>query len=165
MLLLFFFLFLPLNIQRFPEIVSYLKRHKLSWILIPALYAIYLLTFQPTHPYNQVGYVFFLRNRLLLFMNSTILWKSIFFIPMIYSVFALMVTKLKNRQYYWIYPASIVSLIPSWLIEQRYYLIPFSLFLLMREEGTPTTETLQVALYMPAAIYLLYGITAGNFFL
>ena len=165
MLLLFFFVFLPLNIQCSGEILNFVKGHKLSWILIPALYAIYLFTFRPTHPYNQAPYAFFLRNRLLLLMNSSVLWKSFFFIPMIYTVLTLIVTKLRRREYYWIYPASVLSVLPSWLIEQRYYLIPFSLFLLMRDEATQTAETLQIVLYMPAALFLLYGITSGGFFL
>lgn len=165
MLLLFFIFFLPLHLKHSRDILDLIKRNKKTLLLIPLLYLLYFFTFSPTHPYNQAAYSFFLRNRLLLFMNSSLLWKTLFFMPMIYSVFTLMVTKFIEPRYYWFYPASVLFVLPSWLIEQRYYLIPFSLFLIARKQDESLTENTLLIVYAPTAMFFLHGILADKFFL
>jgi alpha-1,2-glucosyltransferase len=167
MLLLFSILFVPLHIEKAPSIWKLLKEHKESWLLIPLFYLLYIGTFSPTHPDNRstTELLFFLRNRLLFLMSSSFAWKSIFFLPIAYSVLSLIVIPLKERQFYWIYPASVLFVTPSWLIEQRYYLIPFSLFLLARKQERNCTEYLLLAFYVPVALFLFYGVASGLFFL
>jgi alpha-1,2-glucosyltransferase len=167
MLLLFFIFFLPIHVSKAAAIWGFLKKHKVAWLMIPLLYFVYVFSFAPTHPYNQATdeFLFFLRNRLLAQMNASLLWKSLFFLPMIYALFTLFVTPLIDRQYYWIYPTSILFVLPSWLIEQRYYLIPFSLFLLSRQRDDSQADYVMLAINIPVAFFLLYGITANKFFL
>jgi hypothetical protein len=41
---------------------------------------------------------------------------------------------------------TILFLLPEWLVEQRYYLIPLSLFVLARDQTSPWSERLQTTL-------------------
>jgi alpha-1,2-glucosyltransferase len=165
MLFLFFFLFLPLNISNFPKISLLLKKNRRIIIWIVCTFLIYMFTFVVDHPFNLQWADYFLRNRVLLFFSSTVLLKILFFIPIVYSLLSIVVTKLQNKSLYLIYPVSFLYLIPSWLIEQRYYLIPFALFILFREEKSKLVEHLSLVMYLTASAVLFYGIRIGIFFL
>ena len=54
---------------------------------------------------------------------------------------------------------------PSWLIEQRYYLPAFALFMLFRESASPRVERALLAVNVVMALSLFVGITEGWFFL
>ena len=165
MLFLFFFLFLPLNISNLPKISLLLKRNWRIAIGVVCAFFIYMFTFVIDHPFNLQWADYFLRNRVLLFFSSTTLLKVLFFLPIAYSVLSIIVTKLWHKPFYLIYPFTFLYLIPSWLIEQRYYLIPFTLFILFREERSKLVEYLSLVMYVAASSALFVGIQRGMFFL
>lgn len=165
-LFLFFFLFLPINISNIPKIIKLFQNNRIFFILLLlTAFTIFILFFKNTHPYNQESYSWFLRNKILLFFNSNIYLKIIFFIPIAYSILSLITIKLYKKAYYLIYPATLLYLLPSWLIEQRYYLIPFILFILFRKKEHRVIEHSLLMIYIALSLLIFLGILDNKFFL
>ena len=82
-----------------------------------------------------------------------------------WTVLSLAVTPLVRPQYLLLYPFTVLFLVPSWLVEQRYTLIPFTLFLLMRRPASAPVELATWLWMLPFTAYFLWGIEAGHFFL
>ena len=162
---LFAFLFLPLNLANIPKILGLSKSWR--WVLPTGIltYLVYLLTFQSTHPYNQTQPTYFLRNQLLMTVTHSLALKTAFFIPVAWSMLSLGVTKLRQKNYYLLYPFTLLSLLPIWLIEPRYCFVPLSLFLLFKEEQSPLVEGLTIALYIVVCILLLSPLRSELFFI
>jgi hypothetical protein len=59
----------------------------------------------------------------------------------------------------------VLSVIPVWLIEQRYYLPAFALFMAFRESASPGVERAMVGWNGVVALYLFAGVSQGWFFL
>lgn len=123
-------IFLPILLFQFFKI----KRNDLKRIFIGGLFGIIIITLflnnvPPLHTYNFDSR--FLRNNSLLFFYNNHLW--FYSILIFFGTLTLSLIKLK-KFFYLIYPFSILYLIPSWLIEQRYTIIPFILILLFREK-------------------------------
>lgn len=162
-LFLFFFLFLHLNLNNLPKIIQQIKENKKIIIVMIGILIVYLFTFKNIHPYNQD--YFFLRNQILLYFTSTVFLKILFFLPIAYTILSLSVTQLHEKSYYLIYPATFFYLLPSWLIEPRYYFIPFVLFMLCRKRKSKFVEYSSIIMYILISLSLFYGIFMGMFFL
>jgi alpha-1,2-glucosyltransferase len=163
LLFLFFFLFLPLHISNAKQILSLLKKRAVYLSLL-ILFIFYLFTFQVTHPYNTTN-TWYLRNWALVFFSSTIIVKTIFFVPIALSILSLRCTQLLKKEYYILYPFTFLFLIPSWLIEQRYYIVPIILFILFKKDRSMLVEYSTIILFGIISLYFLYGIRVGMFFL
>lgn len=136
----FFFILLPLNIYNLTAIWRFIKSNKIVFLLLPLLYIVYLFTFQNDHPYNNIAEGYFIRNKILTYVNSGYWQKSIFFIPVACAALSICVTPLLKSTFFLLYPFTILFLLPSWLIEPRYYLIPFVLFLLCRKSTSKLVD-------------------------
>lgn len=162
MLFLFSFLFLPLNIANVLKISVYVRRNKKIILYLFSLFVFYFFTFANTHPYNQNP--FFIRNKILMYFTSSEFLKVIFFIPIAFAILSLMVTKLKSKPHYLFYPFSILYLLPSWLVEPRYFIIPFVLFLSFREKRGIVVEFSLFAAFFTISLFLFYGTIKKIFF-
>ncbi len=149
-----FVLFLPLHLNNFFKIKSYLKNGKWPIILSLALLFLYIFTFKNNHPYNNIGAHYFIRNFILVRFSSSVVWKSLFFIPLIYTFWSLIVTPFNRYSFLLLYIFTVLFLAPSWLIEQRYYIIPITLFMLFRQEQEKKVEQI-TSIYYIAIICLL----------
>jgi alpha-1,2-glucosyltransferase len=165
LLFLFAFLFLPLNLSNLPAIFRLIRERK--WILpmLLVIFMIYLLSFTSTHPYNKSFPDYYLRNGLLIWATSGLLPKSLFFLPIAFSLLSLSVVPLRQRRFYWLYPFTVFSLLPFWLIEPRYAFVPLSFFLLFKEEHTAWVEWLSISLYLLLSLLLLYLVRAELMFI
>ena len=162
-LFLFFFFFAPDILARGKQYLVFVKN---KWIfLIPVIFLFipFQVFFVNNHPLNQG--TFFLHNLLMATFTSTILLKLIFFIIMVLSLIYLFKVRLIDRQYILLYPFTFAFLLPIWFVEQRYYMIPFSFFLLLRKHGSKRAETATVVLYIAASLYLFWGISHWRFFI
>jgi len=168
LLFLFFFLFLPLNIANFPKIIRLLKSNLPTFLFLTLLlvniFLLYLLNFKVESPYNGPSN-FTLRNIILNDIIANPLNKSIAFIPIGYSILSLCVTPLKNKKHYLIYLFTFIFLGLSWLIEQRYYLIPFTFFILFKKSQSFLVEYATLAIYIFLAIIIFFVTISGKFFL
>jgi len=163
-LIAFFFLFLPLNIYNFKKIVLFIKKKPLVLGFLFILFLVYIFTSTYMHHYNEERYVFYIKNVLLVFLNKHIIIRLLFFIPIAYSILSLCVTKLHEKWQYLLYPASILLLLPSSLIEHRYYIIPFSLFILFKKNQPKWIEYSQIAIFIIASLGIMYGLSQEKFF-
>jgi len=156
-LFLHFILFLPLHLSNAKNIFHFISKYKIVLLGVALFYVVFMFTFHNTHPYNTQWGNYFLRNRLLILFSCTNVHKIIFFLPVCYAVLSLCVTPLKSKYFWLMYATAFLFLIPSWLIEQRYYMIPFAFFLLMKKEDKKWMEvvTLGVFVLMSAFFYLM----------
>lgn len=164
-LLLFAFLFLPLNIANLRPILLSLRKKK--WLL-PALlllFAIYFFTFRSDHPFNLAEPDYYPRNQLLILTRDSNLWRVVFFLPVAFGLLALGVARLRQQRFYWLYPFTLLGLLPFWLIEPRYAFVPFSLWILFKEEQSPLVEWLTIGLYALLAIPMLVLMKQELFFI
>ena len=163
----FFFLFLPLNIDNFTKIVKFVKKYKfVSLIIITSVFLMYVFMFKNDHPYNNIrGY--FIRNFILIYYldSGNLFVKSISFIPIGYSILSLIVTRLHKNVYYLIYPLTIIFLSLSWLIDQRYYLVPFTLFLLFKKEVSAKLEYFTIIWFIILALSFFGATLSRRWFL
>ncbi|MEQ1759345.1 MAG: hypothetical protein ABL986_13565 [Vicinamibacterales bacterium] len=162
-LFLAFFLFLPLWWAHRRETLRRLGR-KWTWILLMAALALFWFGFSNDHPYNREQGDFFIHNGLLIFFTSSWLLKLAFFVPVALTLVSLRSVRLTAHAWL-LYPVTVAFLLPSWLIEQRYYLIPFTLFLLVREPVDKRAEWVQTGLSFALSVALFLPIERGDLFL
>lgn len=165
-LLLFSLLFLPNCLG----MLQWLGRKASSNALICAVILLVSLgifwgTYHATHLYNGVSYWFFLRNRLLFWTSDGALAKAITFAPVTLGAVGFLLTPLAERSMRHLHAFAFVSILVLPLIEQRYYLVPVSLFLLLRSSVDRRWEWLQLTFYVGISAWLMYGIVSGRFFL
>lgn len=161
-LFLYFFLYLPENLTYLGKIIRLVDKNKWMILLWIVGLGLFLVTFHPNHPYNLKP--FYLRNQILMFFSSDYISKIIFYIFMVFGLLSIAVTKSANKYLYLLYPFIILSLMPSWLIEQRYYIIPMALLMLFKKRKTDWADYLSIILYLTLTIVLLSGIRVDRFF-
>jgi alpha-1,2-glucosyltransferase len=119
-------------------------------LLLVACYVFFLCTFKNDHEYNQPQG--FIRNRILVFSAQGLWHKTLFFIPLALNLLSLSVARLQDPRYYLLYPFTVLYLLPSWLIEDRYCIIPVVFFLLFVKTRAKAVEYATPVLYV---VYLL----------
>jgi DIE2/ALG10 family len=165
LLSLFCLLFLPMNLANLPRILKLVRKSWWVLLLLLGVYLIYMLTFESTHPYNQALPNYYLRNKLLITVTSGVGPKTLFFIPVGFALLSLLVTRLRERRFYWLYPFTVLGLVPFWLIEPRYSFVPLAFFLLFKEEHSPWVERLTIAMYVVLSLAILYFTRYDRFFI
>jgi hypothetical protein len=79
--------------------------------------------------------------------------KVLFFVPVAFGALALAASPLSQPPWL-LYGASVLVLLPEWLVEQRYYLMPMTAFILTRTSASPRVERLQAGFAMCVALVL-----------
>lgn len=128
---IFTVLFFPHVLSTLPSIARHI-RHT-PWVIpaLVALFIVYMITAWNSHWYNQDIHSYFIHNRLLAFTTLSPWTQVGVFGLMALGIASFMTTRLQ-RPWTLLLHATILCLLPSWLIEQRYYIIPYVLFLLFR---------------------------------
>ncbi len=98
-------------------------------------------------------------------MTSSTIAGAVACVAIALAVLSLFVIRLRRPVHYLIYPFAAISVMPLWLIEQRYYLPAFALFMLFRESASPRVERTMVVVNVVIALYLFDGVARGRFFL
>lgn len=163
LLFLTFFLFLPALWARRREMRTLLQQRE-TWPVVAALFFAYWFGFTADHPYNVNYGDYFLRNAILIFFTSSGFLKILFFIPVALAALWLWVAPLR-RNWWLLYPFTVLVLLPAWLIEQRYYLIPLSFFLLAREPESAAVEYVQLGLFVIMTALIFFVIERAWWFL
>jgi alpha-1,2-glucosyltransferase len=138
---------------------------KRPWLLvIPVLvFAFYWWGFHADNPYNQVAPEVYPRNRLLLHIEHDPSWRLGAGLVMVLAACGLAPTQLRPRAAIWLYPFAALFLASSWLIEQRYALVPLVLWLAFREHRGRTIEYTTLALWLVAAVCIFSAVITGRF--
>jgi len=158
MLILFTLIFLPLVITKFSKTNKLYKNKKLlASFLLTFIFIAYtfLFKFENTHPYNQ--HEFAIHNKILVVATSSLKLRLITLIPIFLALLTIFSTKLRKPLYYSIYLFSILFVIPSWLIEPRYYIIPYYLYILFKKENSHKTNIALITWQLILSGVLLTG--------
>ena len=114
---------------------------------------------------NNIGLDYYLHNALLEAMTASTGAGVVTSVAIALTVLSLCVIRLRQPVQYLLYPFAALSVMPSWLIEQRYYLPAFALFMLFRESASPRVERTLLAVNVVMALCLFVGVAEGWFFL
>lgn len=155
---------LPLHISNIPKILRLLKKHLWLILLLGALFVLYMKTFKIVHLHNFPS-DYFLRNWLLYFLDGHFRYKVAAFGLIALSLLSLMVIPLRSRANYWLYPVTILALLPVSLIEQRYYIVPFTLLMLSRQPKSFITELALLVWFVILSAGITYGMASMQFFI
>jgi alpha-1,2-glucosyltransferase len=159
-----FFLLLPLHVANARRIMELVRRRRTILALALAL-PVFLTTFAADHPYNHPDLDWWLHNAVLTFLTSSVWAKIGMFAAMSVAFLSFWVTPLRARVHYLVYPFAILSLLPAWQIEPRYYLPPLTLFLLFRVQRSALSEW-SLIVYLAALNAVLFAVVAsGAYFL
>ena len=162
MLSCFFVMFLPLILSTLSQIVR-LPPALLVGVPLSSV-VLYFGTFQVDHS-NNIGLDYYLHNALLEAMTASTGAGVVTSVAIALTVLSLCVIRLRQPVHYLLYPFAALSVMPSWLIEQRYYLPAFALFMLFRESASPRVERTLLAVNVIMALCLFVGVAEGWFFL
>ena len=158
-----FILFLPRQIESFKRIIRLLTTNKYIFLFLFIFYFLYINTFVNDNPFNHATW--FLHNAALEYFVRDFITKSFFFLLISYAMMTLVVSPLRVKWGYLLYPFSFVYLLPYWLIEPRYYFIPLTLFLLLVKKMDQKYEHLQLFWFLLLSLYIFEGIVSLKFFL
>ena len=165
LLFIFALLLLPLNLVSLPGIIRLVATRRWVLLLILLTCAGLFLVYHNTHKYNNIRPEYFLRNGLLIRMVTDLPLRAVYFAVVAFSLLSLSATQLAQKRFYWLYPFTLLSLLPFWLIEPRYSFVPLSLFLLFRVERKGWAEWLQVAYGAVLSLILLYYMRSSTIFI
>lgn len=161
----FFIFFLPMHVENIPKVFAYFKSSKWPLLISLFLFMIYWFTFKNDHPYNQIATYYFIRNYILVKFTSSAPLKFLFFLPMLYTFWSFVIIPLSKKSWNIFYFFTVFFLLPGWLIEQRYYIIPFVLFMLFRKEQSVLCERITILYYILILCLLLPAVVSLKLFL
>jgi alpha-1,2-glucosyltransferase len=167
-LLVAFVLFLPFNIEQLPEIKNLIGRN--GWI-VPVLIAgffIYYLTYEHPHIYNTVELSFYRHNLFIYYTSDITPIRIASYFPMAWMALSF-VTAARNSEQghllYLMYPFALLSFVPLPLIEQRYYVVALTLFLVWRPPMSRFSTLFTLVTFIALSAWILFNITRQVFFL
>lgn len=155
--------FLPLVINRSQRAWQLFKNQPWLWFVCLIGLLVYVYTFNASHPFNDAQYNQFLRNLTLNSMIDHGWLMTLVYVFCFFSMIALSTYPLAtpaNQLLYWIIP---LSVLPMPLIEQRYYMVGLTLWMLWRQPARNNIELIQL-LWMMAASGILYWGVANHWF-
>ncbi len=168
---LFFLLFLcailflpllPLWLTRY----AVQARSRPALLAIPlALAALYALSFRVDHPYNLILPEYVLRNGILTYVTAHRAAFAAFGAIAAIAGAALCAVRLQRRSFVLLYPATMLIVSASWLIETRYDLIPLTFFLAFRQMENRLAEGMLALFWMPCGFIFLFAMLDLRFFL
>jgi alpha-1,2-glucosyltransferase len=137
------------------------------WLLaIPlAVFAAFWWGFRADNPYNTAFPNYYVRNGLLIAIGADPAVRAAVGAVVALAACGLAFTRLRPPAAYWLYPIAALSLVASWLVEQRYALVPLVLWLAFREHRGRAIEWATAALWLALAVFVFRGMIALRFFL
>lgn len=163
LLFLFALLFWPYLAGNLYAGLKVFRSKKLLLLLIPFFVTIPTFTFINDHPFNSTWW--FLHNFFLVYFTADVFRKVLFFTIVTISLYALGVIRLEKKSFYLLYPFTVLFLAPSWLIEARYYIVPFCFFILFKKEDAMLTSRIQILYEIVLSVILITGILNWWFFI
>lgn len=147
------------------DFASHVRRH--PWLLaIPlVVFVAFWWGFRADNPYNTALPNYFIRNGFLIATGAEPLVRAAVGAVVALAACGLAFTRLRPPAAYWLYPIMALFLAASWLIEQRYALVPLVLWLAFREHRGRAIEWATWALWLALAVFIFRGIIALRFFL
>lgn len=164
-LFLFVLLFLPIIIVNFRSIIKFTKKNPWIFLIILILFPIFFYLFKADNWFNNPAFNFYIRNKFINTVISSSTNKIIFFLFSSLSLLAIPILKLEKKEFNLFYLFSILYLSLSWLIECRYHIIPFTLFILFRKPEGKLPEIILIIYFLLMNIWLIWGSANMKFFI
>jgi len=79
------------------------------------------------------------------------------------ALLSLASTPLTTPAAYALYPYWVLALLPAWLVDPRYHILPFALFVLLRKPGPIAAEVALLPWFLGWSLLLWFGITHAGF--
>lgn len=137
------------------------RRRALLLVPLIAFVAVCWL-FHVDHVYNFADPAVFVRNALLLAVDRSPIWRVVFGLIASIGACVLVTTRLRPAFAAWLYPISLAALSAAWLIDQRYALVPLSLWLAFREHREPMVEWITLEFWLVLAVYCVCVVLDGR---
>ena len=139
---------------------------KRQWLLAipPLVFAAVYFGFHADNPYNTALPDFYLHNGLAQAISSQTGWRLLAAAVAVLSVCGLAPTRLKPAAAFWLYPITAFALAAEWLVETRYLIVPFALWLAFREQRSKAVEYATLALWAALAVWIIAGMLNGRIF-
>jgi alpha-1,2-glucosyltransferase len=115
------------------------------------------------NPYNGAQPDFFVHNGIVQLVATTP-WRFVAAAFATIAVCGLGWTRLLHDGAQWLYPISAFFLAAEWLIETRYLIVPFALWLALREHRNHAIEWTTLALWAVLAVLIVAGTVSGRLF-
>jgi DIE2/ALG10 family len=132
-------------------------------LLVPLIvFVVVCWLFHVDHVYNFADPTLFVRNALLLAADRSPIWRLAYSLLASIGACVLVTTRLRPPFAVWLYPVSLAALSASWLIDQRYALIPLSLWLAFREHRKPMVEWITLEFWLVLAVYCVCVVLDGR---
>ena len=137
-------LMLPLALADWRRILARMRAPATA-LAAPAAMLAFIAAFSAAHPFNDLGLDFFLRNAFILWLEESP-WHRALVAPLLGVLVLLVPGVLKTPEGIprWdavlLLAASAATLLPSWLVEQRYLIPLFVLFNCIRSPAVPNAE-------------------------
>jgi len=132
-------------------------------LLVPLIvFAVICWLFRVDHVYNFADPTLFVRNALLLAVDRSPIWRVAYSLLASIGACVLVTTRLRPPFAVWLCPASLAALSASWLIDQRYALVPLSLWLAFREHRKPMVEWITLEFWLVLAVYCVCVVLDGR---
>lgn len=171
---LYFFLlvacavFLPFNIEQLPHIKQLIQRH--LWIigLLIAGFVLYFYTYEHPHIYNRSELAYYGHNWFLHYTCDVLPWRIVSYVPIAWMAMSVVTAGDRSEYGHLIYlliPFALLSFVPLPLIEQRYYFVALTLFLLWRPPMSRISTFYNLVIFIALSGYLLFNISRKIFFL
>jgi alpha-1,2-glucosyltransferase len=137
------------------------------WLIaVPLLlFAAFWFGFRADNPFNALFPDYYIRNGFLLAIDTQPWLRALVGAVVVLAACGLAFTRLRPAYAAWMYPFAALFLAASWLIEQRYALVPLVLWLAFREHRGRAIEFATMALWFALAVWLFRGMIAVRFFL
>jgi len=165
-LFLCFILFLPLHVLNIHKIIRLFRERYLTIMVSLVIFgAIFMATFEVDHHFNQAKFSFFLTNKILHFFIATLWGKIIFFFTTVSVILSLYVTELRHKSYYVLYLVSVIALLPHWLIQPRYYIPFYSMFLLFQKDKSTFINWIYLIYVVILSAVLFWSINTHKCFI
>ncbi|TVQ36920.1 MAG: hypothetical protein EA370_07395 [Wenzhouxiangella sp.] len=165
MLLVLWLVLLPLHLANLGRIAGLLRSR--LW-LVPALVllgAAYMFSFEVSHHYNLGLPEFHLRNRVLGWLDGDWRWRLFAFPLMAWALLSVALTPLTSKAALWLFPVTVLAMLPAELIEQRYYIPPLVLWLLLRQAQSRAVEWTLLTWFALLSTLIFAAVASTRYFL
>lgn len=163
-----FFLFLPYQLEKLGDNIATIKQNKWLWYALPILFCLYMAFHKITHSYNKESMDWWVHNQLLIVSSTNALHKLLFFIPVVWALLTywnIAKSSQKPWQMFLIYGCGALSFVPLPLVELRYYLVTFILFMLWKPKLSNRAEHATLVLLALTSFYMIFGISQRLLFI
>ncbi|HET7403388.1 MAG TPA: hypothetical protein VFJ62_16450 [Usitatibacter sp.] len=157
------FAFLPFNAKVAPRLVGMLRR---PWcaLAVGGAFAAYMATFSNPHEYNRLLTHYFIHNAALAMLADSWALRAVAFVPIAWMALAAVSACVDRPQLRvpLAFATAAAALHP--LVEPRYYLPAFFLFILWRPAATPRAEIALTGAYLATSLALLQAVASTLLF-